>query len=92
MSKDDASGYSAEGLPIHLGDTEIVDGVIVTNQEVLDGQRRWAPSGVIRGYSADTGKFLWAWDVKRPHEHGELTASWDGRRAARRASWVPART
>jgi quinoprotein glucose dehydrogenase len=67
-------GFVAEPAP-----PPIVDGVIVTNQEVLDGQRRWAPSGVIRGYSADTGKFLWAWDVKRPHEHGELTAWWDGR-------------
>jgi len=58
-------GFIAEPAP-----PPIVDGVIVTNQEVLDGQRRWAPSGVIRGYSADTGEFLWAWDVNRPNEHG----------------------
>jgi quinoprotein glucose dehydrogenase len=58
-------GFVAEPAP-----PPIVDGVIVTNQEVLDGQRRWAPSGVIRGYSADTGEFLWAWDVNRPNEHG----------------------
>lgn len=62
-------GFVAEDAP-----PPIVDGVIVTNQEVLDNQRRWAPSGVIRGYSADTGQFLWAWDVKRPHDHGEPPA------------------
>ena len=44
----------------------IVHGVIVTGQEVLDGQRRWAPSGVIRGYDAVTGQIRWAWDVNNP--------------------------
>jgi quinoprotein glucose dehydrogenase len=44
----------------------IVQGVIVTGQEVLDGQRRWAPSGVIRGYDAVTGQLRFAWDVNRP--------------------------
>jgi len=44
----------------------IVQGVIVTGQEVLDGQRRWAPSGVIRGYDAVTGQLRWAWDVNNP--------------------------
>jgi quinoprotein glucose dehydrogenase len=59
-------GFVAEPSP-----PPIVNGVIVTNQEVLDGQRRWAPSGVIRGYSADSGQFLWAWDVNRPDQRGE---------------------
>ncbi|MEC8886789.1 MAG: membrane-bound PQQ-dependent dehydrogenase, glucose/quinate/shikimate family [Pseudomonadota bacterium] len=52
----------------------IVNGVVVVNHQVLDGQRRWAPSGVIRGYDADTGAFKWAWDVNRPGEHGEPAA------------------
>ncbi len=47
----------------------IINGVIVVNHEVLDGQRRWAPSGVIRGYDAESGKFLWAWDVNNPNDH-----------------------
>ncbi|WP_282799871.1 pyrroloquinoline quinone-dependent dehydrogenase [Bombella apis] len=47
----------------------IINGVIVVNHEVLDGQRRWAPSGVIRGYDAESGKFLWAWDVNNPDNH-----------------------
>jgi quinoprotein glucose dehydrogenase len=45
----------------------IVQGVVVTGQEVLDGQRRWAPSGVIRGYDAVTGQLRWAWDVNQPN-------------------------
>jgi len=45
----------------------IVQGVIVTGQEVLDGQRRWAPSGVIRGYDTVTGQLRWAWDVNNPN-------------------------
>jgi quinoprotein glucose dehydrogenase len=44
----------------------IVRGTIVTGQEVLDGQRRWAASGVIRGYDAITGELKFAWDVNQP--------------------------
>ena len=44
----------------------IVQGVIVTGHQVLDGQRRWAPSGVIRGYDAVTGKLRFAWDMDQP--------------------------
>ncbi|HST44277.1 MAG TPA: PQQ-binding-like beta-propeller repeat protein, partial [Luteimonas sp.] len=47
----------------------IVRGVVVTGHQVLDGQRRWAPSGVIQGYDAITGELRWAWDLARP-EHG----------------------
>ena len=49
----------------------IINGVIVVNHQVLDGQRRWAPSGVIRGYDADSGQFKWAWDVNRPNDNTE---------------------
>ncbi|SAK81453.1 quinate/shikimate dehydrogenase [Caballeronia catudaia] len=64
-------GPSVPGFVAEPAPPTVVNGIIVTNQEVLDGQRRSAPSGVIRGYSADTGKFVWAWDVKRPNDHGE---------------------
>ncbi len=59
-------GFAAASSPPAL-----IGGVLVANHEVLDGQRRWAPSGVIRGYDADSGQFLWAWDVNRPGERGE---------------------
>ncbi|HEX7029269.1 MAG TPA: membrane-bound PQQ-dependent dehydrogenase, glucose/quinate/shikimate family [Gammaproteobacteria bacterium] len=44
----------------------IVRGVIVTGHQVLDGQRRWAPSGVIQGFDVMTGERLWAWDMMHP--------------------------
>ncbi|GBR47308.1 MULTISPECIES: pyrroloquinoline quinone-dependent dehydrogenase [Neokomagataea] len=64
-------GESVPGFVSETAPPPIVNGVIVTNQEVLDGQRRWAPSGVIRGYDAESGKFLWAWDVNRPNDHSQ---------------------
>ena len=48
----------------------IVRGVIVTGHQVLDGQRRDAPSGVIQAYDAITGKLRWAWDMERPERTG----------------------
>jgi quinoprotein glucose dehydrogenase len=44
----------------------IVRGVIITGHQVLDGQYRWAPSGVIQGYDAVTGALRFAWDMMRP--------------------------
>jgi quinoprotein glucose dehydrogenase len=48
----------------------IVRGVIVTGHQVLDGQNRWAPSGVIQAYDAVTGELRWAWDMMRPELAG----------------------
>jgi quinoprotein glucose dehydrogenase len=44
----------------------IVRGVVVTGHQILDGQRRYAPSGVIKGYDATTGALRWAWDMMQP--------------------------
>ncbi len=44
----------------------IVRGVVVTGHEVTDGNYRWAPSGVIQGYDAVTGKLRFAWDMMNP--------------------------
>ena len=44
----------------------IVRGVIVTGHQVLDGQKRNAPSGVIQGFDAVTGELRWAWDMVNP--------------------------
>ncbi|MXV44515.1 PQQ-binding-like beta-propeller repeat protein [Saccharibacter sp. 17.LH.SD] len=62
-------GWSVPGFVAMTSPPPIVNGVIVVNHEVLDGQRRWAPSGVIRGYDAESGKFVWAWDVNNPDDH-----------------------
>lgn len=48
----------------------IVRGVVVTGHQVLDGQMRWAPSGVIQGYDAVTGQLRWAWDMLHPERDG----------------------
>ena len=44
----------------------IVRGNIVTGHQVLDGQTKDAPSGVIQAFNAETGAFAWAWDLGRP--------------------------
>lgn len=48
----------------------IVNGNVVIGGWVADGQYVGEPSGVIRAYSAATGKFAWAWDMDKPHDHG----------------------
>ncbi|SCZ39425.1 membrane-bound PQQ-dependent dehydrogenase, glucose/quinate/shikimate family [Afifella marina] len=49
----------------------IVRGVIVTGHQVLDGQKRSAPSGVIQGFDAVTGEQRWAWDMTQPEITGQ---------------------
>ncbi|MDB5428981.1 MAG: glucose dehydrogenase [Caulobacter sp.] len=49
----------------------IVRGVVITGHQVLDGQDRHAPSGVILAYDAVTGAQRWAWDLKRPDLTGQ---------------------
>ncbi len=48
----------------------IVRGIVVTGHQVLDGQDRWAPSGVIRAYDAVSGELRWAWDMMHPDWSG----------------------
>lgn len=67
-------GYTVPGFVAVTAPVPIINGTIVVNHEVLDGQRRWAPSGVIRGYDAETGQFKWAWDVNNPTDHKEPAA------------------
>lgn len=74
------SGFGSDGaidIKVGMGETYpgmvsitsppvIVRGVVVTGHQVLDGQKRDAPSGVIQGYDAVTGALRWAWDMVRP--------------------------
>jgi hypothetical protein len=46
MPDSDETGYSAESLPVHLGDTEIVDGVIVHDGRDVGS---WAQAVVYTG-------------------------------------------
>ncbi|GHB19289.1 membrane-bound PQQ-dependent dehydrogenase, glucose/quinate/shikimate family [Salinicola rhizosphaerae] len=51
----------------------VVRNVLITGHQVLDGQRRYPPSGVIKGYDVRTGELLWAWDAGRPDQSEPLT-------------------
>ncbi|WP_281822966.1 membrane-bound PQQ-dependent dehydrogenase, glucose/quinate/shikimate family [Sphingobium sp. BS19] len=52
----------------------IVQGVIVTGHQVLDGQKLSAPSGVLQGFDAITGAKRWAWDMVHPAWTGDPPA------------------
>lgn len=52
----------------------LVRGVLVVGHQVLDGQDRWEPSGVIEGFDARTGQLRWAWDMMHPDWHGRPPA------------------
>src|SRR3546814_5902348 len=64
----------------------IVRGVIVTGHQVLDGQKRYEPSGVIQGFDAVTGKLRWAWDMTHPDWNG---APPEGQRSEEHTSELP---
>ncbi|MBZ5876863.1 membrane-bound PQQ-dependent dehydrogenase, glucose/quinate/shikimate family [Chromohalobacter israelensis] len=51
----------------------VVRDVVVTGHQVLDGQRRYPPSGVIKGFDAVTGELEWAWDAARPDRSEPLS-------------------
>src|SRR3569623_1608791 len=52
----------------------IVRGVVVVGHQILDGQYKDAPSGVVEGFDAVTGKLRWAWDVMHPDWNDYLSA------------------
>jgi len=65
-------GASAPGFYSPTSPPTIVRNIAVVGSQVKDGQTREAPSGVIRGYNADTGALEWAWDMGRPGDTGPL--------------------
>lgn len=67
----DGIGKKVPGWYAVTAPPTIVRGVVVTGAQVRDGQDEDAPSGVIRGYDAVTGKMAWAWDLGNPDNvHG----------------------
>jgi quinoprotein glucose dehydrogenase len=63
VSTADGIGRHDPGMFSITSPPTIVKGIIVTGHQVLDGQKRDAPSGVIQGYDAATGELKWAWDM-----------------------------
>ncbi|MDO8863424.1 membrane-bound PQQ-dependent dehydrogenase, glucose/quinate/shikimate family [Haliea sp. E1-2-M8] len=66
----DGIGESVPGFLSVTSPPTIVRGVVVIGHQVLDNQRRDAPSGVVRGYDAVTGELVWAWDMLQPELTG----------------------
>lgn len=63
-------GRTAPGWYAPTSPPTIVRNIAVVHSQVRDGQRRDAPSGVIRGYDVLTGELAWAWDHARPDIDG----------------------
>lgn len=63
-------GKKAPGMVSMTSPPTIVRGVVIVGHQILDGERRDAPSGVIQGFDAMTGELRWAWDMARPDHSG----------------------
>jgi quinoprotein glucose dehydrogenase len=63
-------GENSPGMFSITSPPTIVRGVIVTGHQVLDGQKRDAPSGVIEAYDAQSGALRWTWDMVKPDQSG----------------------
>jgi quinoprotein glucose dehydrogenase len=63
-------GWVYPGLASINSAPTVVRGTIVVPHQILDGQCRCAPSGVIQGFDAKTGKLKWAWDMQHPDWSG----------------------
>ncbi len=70
VSLNEGLGKTVPGWVSVTSPPTIVRGIAVVGQQVKDGQAEDAPSGVIRGYDAVTGKLAWAWDMGRPGQKG----------------------
>lgn len=66
----------------------IVRGTIVLGGWVMDNVSADEPSGVVRGFDAETGKLRWAWDVGNPaNSKGPPEGEWYTRSTPN--SWAP---
>jgi quinoprotein glucose dehydrogenase len=63
-------GETVPGWYGNVAAPTIVRNIVVMGAQVQDGQAENAPSGVIRGYDALTGKLAWAWDMGHPERTG----------------------
>lgn len=66
----DGIGEAVPGWYGNVAAPTIVRNIVVMGAQVQDGQAEDAPSGVIRGYDAVTGKLAWAWDMGHPERNG----------------------
>lgn len=69
----DHLGNLPEGYVASHAAPVIVNDVVITGTDVIDGQSEDEPSGVIRGYNVYTGEAIWAWDATHPDHTAPLT-------------------
>lgn len=70
VNLEEGIGHTVPGWYAPTSPPMIVRNIAVVFSQVRDGQRRDAPSGVVRGYEVETGELAWAWDMNRPDEKG----------------------
>ena len=70
MSTSAGMGETPAGYVSITSPPTLVRGILVVGHQILDGQDRWAPSGVIQGFDAVTGQQRWAWDMMHPDWNG----------------------
>jgi quinoprotein glucose dehydrogenase len=84
----DAEGRTLPGYYYVTSAPTIVRGRIVLGGWVSDAQYWGEPSGVIRAYDAETGRFAWAFDMGRPDRRTE-PAPGDRYTPSTPNSWAP---
>ena len=67
----------------------IINGIAVVGQTVSDLASLDAPSGVIRGYDAQTGELRWAWNSEMPDREADDGAGDDVYARATPNAWGP---
>lgn len=65
-------GLRDPGFASNTSGPAVVGDFLIIGQQVSDNQRRDAPSGVVRAYSALDGELAWAWDAHRPDARAPL--------------------
>lgn len=66
----------------------VINGIVVVGQTVSDLASLDAPSGVVRGYDAETGALRWAWNADMPEQAGS-DAGGDMYARATPNAWAP---
>lgn len=65
-------GPVAPGALVQTSEPLVMDGLIYTGGNVRDNWYKGEPSGVVRAWSAVTGKLVWHWDLGKPNPNAPL--------------------
>jgi len=70
LSLESGLGHHVKGYYELTSAPTVARGRIVVGGWVSDNETVGEPSGVIRAFNADSGAFVWAWDIDRPGQTG----------------------